>query len=134
MKTILVVLNSYLIFEVFLCFECFWICMFFRSETDLEDFQRSLLGSLLIFNALKASWKFSGRLLAESSPMSLFHNRYECLDKFLCLIFLHLVTSDCLKFLPFSQIKNFQPLLNLLKLENTKIYINLSFFISCHSY
>ncbi|KAF2543791.1 hypothetical protein F2Q68_00030858 [Brassica cretica] len=37
------------LFNVLKPFECFWICMFFRSETDLEDFQ----GSLLILNALE---------------------------------------------------------------------------------
>uniref|UniRef100_A0A0D3D570 Uncharacterized protein n=1 Tax=Brassica oleracea var. oleracea TaxID=109376 RepID=A0A0D3D570_BRAOL len=40
--------------------------------------------------------------------MSHFHNRSERFSKFLCLIFLHLVTSCCIKFLPFSQTKTLQ--------------------------
>ncbi|CAG7863791.1 unnamed protein product [Brassica rapa] len=39
---------------------------------------------------------------------SLFHNRSEHFGKFLCLIFLHLVTSCCIKFLLFSQTKTLQ--------------------------
>nr|VDD36216.1 unnamed protein product [Brassica oleracea] len=40
--------------------------------------------------------------------MSHFHNRSERFSKFLCLIFLHLVTSCCIKFLHFSQTKTLQ--------------------------
>ena len=45
--------------------------------------------------------------------MSLFHNRFEHFGKFLCLIFLHLVTSCCIKFIPFFQTKTLQTHSNL---------------------
>ncbi|CAG7909778.1 unnamed protein product, partial [Brassica rapa] len=47
---------------------------------------------------------------------SLFHNRSERFGKFLCLIFLHLVTSCCIKFF-FFQTKTLQTHSNLFDLK-----------------
>ncbi|KAL0700684.1 hypothetical protein Bca4012_056806 [Brassica carinata] len=49
--------------------------------------------------------------------MSPFHNRSECFGKFICLIFLHLVTSCCIKFIHFSQTKTVQTHYNLFDLK-----------------
>ncbi|KAL0749908.1 hypothetical protein Bca101_031911 [Brassica carinata] len=46
-----------------------------------------------------------------------FHNRSERFGKFLCLIFLHLGTSCCIKFLLFSQTKTLQTHSNLFDLK-----------------
>ncbi|KAL0661943.1 hypothetical protein Bca4012_098780 [Brassica carinata] len=54
--------------------------------------------------------------------MSLFHNISECFGKFLCLIFLHLVTSYCKKFLPFSQTKTLHTHSNLFVLKYQTLY------------
>nr|VDD22213.1 unnamed protein product [Brassica oleracea] len=51
--------------------------------------------------------------------MSPFHNRSERFCKFLCLIFLHLVTSCCIRFLPFFQTKTLQTHSNLFDLKKT---------------
>ena len=72
-----------------------------RSDSDLEDFQESLLGSLLTYNTLNQEvfWR---------SLLSCFflHNKYESFGKFSCLMFLHLVTFCCLNILPFEK-KNY---------------------------
>ncbi|WZZ71171.1 hypothetical protein YC2023_082541 [Brassica napus] len=49
--------------------------------------------------------------------MSPFHNRSEGFGKFLCLIFLHLVTLCSIKFLHFSQTKILQTHFNLFDLK-----------------
>ncbi|KAF2593652.1 hypothetical protein F2Q70_00042637 [Brassica cretica] len=46
-----------------------------QTTSGLEDFQTT---------SRKSSRRLPGSLLTESSPMSPFHNRYECFDKFLC--------------------------------------------------
>ena len=71
------------------------------------------LHSLLKYNVLEDFMK----VLTECSHMSPFYNRSECFDKFLCLIFLHFVTSCCIKFLPFSKTKTLQPQYNLFDLK-----------------
>ena len=58
-----------------------------------------------------------GSLLMESSYMFPFHNRSERFGKCLCLIYLHLVTSCCIKFLHFSQTKTLQTNYNLFDLK-----------------
>ncbi|WZZ15805.1 hypothetical protein YC2023_108894 [Brassica napus] len=58
------------------------------------------------------SWKYLTK-----SP---FHNRSERFGKFFCLIFLHLVTSCCIKFLLFSQTKTLQTYSNLFDLKTPK--------------
>uniref|UniRef100_A0A0D3BTB1 Uncharacterized protein n=1 Tax=Brassica oleracea var. oleracea TaxID=109376 RepID=A0A0D3BTB1_BRAOL len=66
--------------------------------SDLEDFWARRLPDDFQEDFLMTSRKSSRRLprslLTESSPMSPFHNRYERFDKFLCLIFLHLVLNQ----------------------------------------
>ena len=52
----------------------------------------SLLGNLLTYNVLKDFLEVFRRSLL---PCLLFHYRSECFGKFLCLIFLHLITSGC---------------------------------------
>ncbi|WZZ03037.1 hypothetical protein YC2023_088958 [Brassica napus] len=49
--------------------------------------------------------------------MSPFHNRYERFCKFLSLIFHHLITSCCIKFIPFFQTKTLQTHSNLFDLK-----------------
>ncbi|KAL0705658.1 hypothetical protein Bca4012_072083 [Brassica carinata] len=49
--------------------------------------------------------------------MSPFHNRSERFGKFLCLIFFHLVTSCCIKFIHFFQTKTLQTHSNLFELK-----------------
>ncbi|KAL0688443.1 hypothetical protein Bca4012_088120 [Brassica carinata] len=51
--------------------------------------------------------------------MSPFHNRSERFGKFLCLIFLHLVTSYCIKFLHFFQSKTLRNHSNLFDLKTS---------------
>ncbi|CAG7889263.1 unnamed protein product [Brassica rapa] len=48
---------------------------------------------------------------------SLFNNRSERFGKFLCLIFSHLITSCCIKFLLFSQTNILQTHSNLFDLK-----------------
>ena len=104
--------NLSLIFFVFKSFERFWICRFFKSWfgyvcfSDLEDF-----------------W---GRRL----PMSPFHNGSERFGKFLCLIFLHLVTFCCIKFIHFFQTKTLQTHTNLF---DTKFIIKIHFCLMSFS-
>ncbi|KAF2579036.1 hypothetical protein F2Q68_00003535 [Brassica cretica] len=75
--------------------------MFFRSGfgyagfSDLEDIWDDLLVSRLKYNTLDdfqeivwTSWKSSDGVFSHLSP---FHNRSKRFDKFLCLIFLHLL-------------------------------------------
>ena len=116
--------NLPLIFSVFKSFERFWICRFFRfgfgyaGFSDLEELWDDLLVSRLKYNALgDFQDNLPGSLLTESSHMSPFHNRFERFGKFLCLIFLHLVTSCCIKFLPFSQTKTLHTHSNLFYLK-----------------
>ncbi|KAF3558687.1 hypothetical protein F2Q69_00011747 [Brassica cretica] len=55
------------------------------KTSGLEDFQTT---------SIKTSRRLPRSVLTESSPMSPFHNRSERFDKFLCLIFLHLVFNQ----------------------------------------
>ena len=74
----------------------------YEGFSDLKDFWGDLPVGRLKYNALEDFQNdLPGSLLTESSHISPFHNRSECFGKFKCMIFLHLVTSCCIKFLPF---------------------------------
>nr|VDD30012.1 unnamed protein product [Brassica oleracea] len=78
-----------------LIFHSFKDACFSDLDLDMQVFQ------IWKTSGLEDFLEVSGSLLTESSPMSPFHNRSERFGKFLCLIFLHLVTSCCIK-LPFQ--------------------------------
>ena len=122
--------------------QVFQIWIWYAGFSDLEDFWDDLLVS-----RLEVVWKSSGllgSLLTKSYGLpgsrmdfqevvwtsrkssglhgslltkSPFHNRSERFGKFLCLIFLHLVTSCCIKFLLFFQTKTLQTHSNLFDLK-----------------
>ena len=127
--------NLPLIFSIFKSFERFWICRFFRSGFDVQVFQiwktsgtTYLLvvwkssGSRLDF--LEVFWQsrldFQEVVWTSRKSSGLLGSRLdfsERFGKFLCLIFLHLVTSCCIKFLLFSQTKTLQTHSNLFDLK-----------------
>ena len=110
--------NLPLIFSIFKSFERFWICRFFRSGFNMQVFQ---IWKTSGTTYLLVVWKSSGllgSLLTKSSGLPGSRLDFsERFGKFLCLIFLHLVISSCIKFLLFSQTKTLQTHFNLFDLK-----------------
>ena len=104
--------NLPLIFSVFKPFERFWICKFFRSGfgyagfSDLEE----LWARRLPDDFQEVFWRSLLPCIPFITNLSVF-------GKFLCLIFLHLVTFCCIKFIHFSQTKTLQTHSNLFDLK-----------------
>ncbi|CAG7888702.1 unnamed protein product, partial [Brassica rapa] len=102
-----------------------------KSSGSCLDFLESsgrLPGSRLDFlEVVWTSWKSSG-LHGSLLTKSPFHNRSECFGKFLCLIFLHLVSSCYIKFLLFFlKLKLSKPTLISLTSKHQTLYEFFSF-------
>ena len=97
--------------------------VFWQSRLDFQEVvwtsrkSSGLQGSRLDFREVVWTSRKSSELHGSLLTKSPFHNRSERFGKFLCLIFLHLVTSCCIKFLLFSQTKTLQTHSNLFDLK-----------------